>query len=393
MDDLSSLCTICHIEPPIYTCPRCTLQTCSLNCSKRHKIRSMCNGVRDPTAFLPISDVASPWGLDHDYNFLHGIETSVQRSEKVLIEDLELVSKDELERARSGESVGEFARRTGRKEKELPMEACIDKALKMGNVRVIKAPRGMRRNKENTTSWIKNSRCINWQVEWIREDGRRSLYRAQGNKPIGEFYEAMIEEERVLNLSEEERREMKRGGKRRRADNSKGKLAKKARVEKEALDLTTTPLLQDPETGAWNMGPVFSALEEVISDPSHSISMPPPKIRNYKLYLHRPLTPASFPKVLAPISPNKPLMEQLRKRDVLEFPTIHVLPSSTETLPEGFMLEEDFLKALGDGKKGVGNSNADVDIEMEDSDSTDSDDTSSSEESDSDESMEDGEIA
>ncbi|CZT52790.1 related to BCD1 Protein required for box C/D snoRNA accumulation [Rhynchosporium secalis] len=394
MDDLSSLCTICHIEPPIYTCPRCNLQTCSLACSKRHKIRSMCNGIRDPTKFLPIEQVATPWGIDHDYNFLHGIETSVARSEKVLIQDLELISIDEMERARTGESIQEYRRRTGRGEKELPGEACIERDLKWANIRVMKAPKGMKRNKENATGWNKRQRCIIWQVEWIREGKERTLFRAMGNRPIGEFYEAMVEEERILNMSEKERREKKKGEKRRRADEVKRNLAKRARGEEEKLDMTSVPILQDPKTGTWNVAPVYSAREEVAnSEREDSIAMPPPpKPRDYKFYLHRPLTPASFPKVLAPISHSKPLTEQLRKREVLEFPTIHVFPSSAETLPEGFMLEEDFLKAVADGKKGVGKK-MEQDVETEDEDSTDSEDTSSGEESDSEESMEDGEIA
>ncbi|KAH7346525.1 hypothetical protein BKA65DRAFT_502661 [Rhexocercosporidium sp. MPI-PUGE-AT-0058] len=384
MDDLSSLCTICHIETPIYTCPRCTLQTCSLECSKRHKVRSMCNGIRDPTVFLPISEVATPWGLDHDYNFIHGIETRMSRTEKVLIEDLELVSKDELERARSGETIDEFNRRKGTKNNEPPGEACIERVLNRDHIRVIKAPKGMRRNKENTTAWSKNQRSIHWQVEWIREGNRRSLYRALGHKPIGDFYDAMCEEERRLGMTDEERREEKRIERKRRADDHKEQLAKKARIESEAYNLTTVPLLQDPDTGAWNMMPFCSVVEDsTMSDPP---SIPPPKTRNYNFYLHRPLTPASFPKVLVPICPTKPLTEQLRKRDVLEFPTIHVLPNKTENLPEGFMLEADFLKAIGDKSKGV------ADTEMDDSDDTSSDDSSSSEESDSDESMEDGEI-
>ncbi|PVH84193.1 hypothetical protein DL98DRAFT_512594 [Cadophora sp. DSE1049] len=385
MDDLSSLCTICHIEPPIYTCPRCTMQTCSLECSKRHKVRSMCNGIRDPTVFLPISEVATPWGLDHDYNFIHGIETRIQRSEKVLIEDLELVSKEELERARRGETIEEFNRRIGkRNNNEPPGEACIERMLNKECIRVIKAPKGMRRNKENTTCWNKKQRSIVWQVEWIREGNRRSLYRALGNKPIGDFYDAMCEEERKLNLTEEERREEKRIEKKRRADDHREQLAKKARIESEAFDMTTVPLLQDPETGAWDMIPFYSVLDDItMSDPP---SIPPSRIRNYNLYLHRPLTPASFPKVLVPISPTKPLIEQLRKRDVLEFPTIHVLPSTIESLPDGFMLEVDFLKAIGTKSKG------DTDTEMSDSDDTSSDYSSSSGDSDSDESVEDGEI-
>ncbi|PBP18761.1 hypothetical protein BUE80_DR010438 [Diplocarpon rosae] len=387
-DDLSSLCTICHIEPPIYTCPRCFLPTCSLDCAKRHKIRSMCDGIRDPTVYRPISEVATPWGLDHDYNFLHGIETRISRSEKVLIEDLELVTKQELERARAGETEEAHARRTGKKIRELPGQACVERVLTEESIRLIKAPKGMRRNKENATNWHRKHKQINWQVEWIRERGQRTLYRALGSRPIGDFYDAMCEEERRLRMSDEERRaerkELRKG-----REGGKEPVVKKARFAKDTGHLTTTPLLQSPETGAWNLTPFYptldgdSEIQARTQVPAPSI--PKPKTWTHKFYLHRPLTPASFPKVLAPISPSKPLTELLRHRDVLEFPTIYVLPCTAESLPKEFMLESEFLKAMDNRPK------RGTDTKMRRADDSSSSEESSSEESGSDVSMEEGE--
>ncbi|EKD15189.1 uncharacterized protein L3040_001557 [Drepanopeziza brunnea f. sp. 'multigermtubi'] len=390
MDDLSTLCTICHIEEPIYTCPRCSMTTCSLACSKRHKIRSMCNGIRDPTVYRPISEVATPWGIDHDYNFIHGIETRMERADKILIEDLELVSKRQMEAARAGETEEQYARRTGRRLKELPGEVQVAKMLKQENIKLIKAPKGMRRNKENATSWNKKLRHINWQVEWIREGAPRALYRALGSKPLGDFYDAMCEEERYLSMTEEERKREKRVGQKRKAEDKRERerLAKKARIEEkqDLCDLTTPSLLQDPNTGAWNLTPSNSALDNETELQTSSPSRPNPKFPDYKFYLHRPLTPASFPKVLAPICPTKPLTELLRQRYILEFPTIHVLPNTTEGLPKGFMLESDYLKAVGNKPRG------NTDTEMGGTNESDSDESSSSEESDSDESVEEGEV-
>ncbi|PBP18808.1 hypothetical protein BUE80_DR010490 [Diplocarpon rosae] len=336
-DDLSSLCTICHIEPPIYTCPRCFLPTCSLDCSKRHKIRSMCDGIRDPTVYRPISEVATPWGLDHDYNFLHGIETRISRSEKVLIEDLELVTEQELERARAGETEEAYARRTGKKTRELPGQACIERVLKEERIRIIKAPKGMRRNKENATNWHRKHKHINWQVEWIRERGQRTLYRALGSRPIGDFYNAMCEEERRLRMSDEERRaerkELRKG-----REGGKEPVVKKARIDQDTGHLTTTPLLQSPETGAWNLPPSCPTLD------GHS---------------------------------------NIQART--QFPTIYVLPCSAESLPKGFMLESEFLKAMDNrSKRGT-------DTNMERAGDSSSSEESSSEESGSDVTMEEGE--
>ncbi|WWC66548.1 uncharacterized protein I206_100451 [Kwoniella pini CBS 10737] len=60
-------CTICSI-PPKYTCPRCSKRTCSLECSKKHKIKDECNGIRDPTAFVPLNQYSQgAWSDDYKW--------------------------------------------------------------------------------------------------------------------------------------------------------------------------------------------------------------------------------------------------------------------------------------------------------------------------------------
>jgi hypothetical protein len=117
---------------------------------------------------------------------------------------------------------------------------------------------------------------------------------------------------------------------------------------------------------------------------------PEPAIRprNYHFYLHRPLTPSSFPKVLVPLDLNKSLTDLLRKREVLEFPTIYVLDSQPEDLPEKFMLEKHYLAAIGEAPV----ENSDTDTDMTDSSEEESTSGSSSDE-DSEVSLEEGEIA
>lgn len=377
MDDplLSSLCTICHIDRPKYTCPRCAVQTCSLRCSKRHKLWASCNGIRDPTAFMPMSKLATPSGIDHDYNFLHSIETRIQRSEKVLIEDLGIISNAELKRARAGED--EEMWKQSHREPETSGEVQIARALKAHNIKIMKAPKGMRRNRENTTSWNKKHRQVNWQVEWVREPPLgRTLYRALGNKPIGDVYDILCDEERRMNMTGAEKTAMRK----RKAAETKERNTKKAKLDKEAMDLSNTPNLQNPETTAWDVSPDQTGFDE---DMQEGTTPPAPKERNYNLYLLRPSTPASFPKVLKHIDPDKTLTELLWNRKVLEFPTIYVLENKPEELPNAFMSEKAFLAATGEAETDTDMSSSDE--ETEDSDETSSDSSSSS-------SDEDGEI-
>jgi hypothetical protein len=326
-----------------------------------------------------MSELATPSGIDHDYNFLHSIEHRIERSEKLLVEDLEIVSKGELDRARKGEDEESWKRRH---EKEAPGEVCIAKVLGEMQCRVLTAPKGMRRNKENTTGWNRRHRAIHWQVEWMREGSvGRTLYRALGDKAIGEVYDLMCEEERRMGLSPEE----KRAEKKRKADEIKA-AAKKAKVDGSHIpELITVPLLQDSERGTWSLTPAYALIPD-LSQAELPESEPAIRPRNYHLYLHRPLTPSSFPKVLVPLNLNKTLTDLLRKREVLEFPTIYVLHEPPEDIPEKFMLEKHYLSAIG--KAPVEDSDTDTDM----SDSSEDESSSSSSDEDSDVSMEEGEI-
>jgi hypothetical protein len=332
-----------------------------------------------------MSELATPSGIDHDYNFLHSIEHRLERSEKILVEDIDALSKGELQRARAGENEEKWKRRHVKEERG---EACIARTLQEMKCNVITAPKGMRRNKENTSAWNRKHGTIHWQIEWMRGDpAERTLYRVLGNQAIGKAYDLMCEEERVLAMSPEEKREDKK----RKANEFKAaqaRKAKKARPEESRVpDLSTTSVLQDPERGSWDFSLEYMARPQVLQEASPE---PEPSIpqRNYHLYLHRPLTPSSFPKVLVPLDLDRSLTDLLRKREVLEFPTIYVLDSPPDDLPEKFMLEIHYLAAIGKAQ----GEDSDSDTDISESSEEDSGDSSGSSDEDSDESMEEGEI-
>ena len=315
-----------------------------------------------------------------------------------------LVSKEELAEARRGEGENDwYDQRWRKKINEHSGEVCIERMLKQMNTRVERAPKGMRRNVENQTSWSKNQRTINWQVEWIRLDGAgRVLSKAMGTKPIGDFYVLLREEERKKGLSEEERRTEKK----RKADESKQRLAKKMKSDSHRdVNLITNSMtlstLQDPQTAAWNLEPTYSPIPSSKESLPPSISIAP--VYDFKLYLLRPHTPSSFPKVLVPLDPAKPLSRLLRWRIVLEFPTIYIQENISDTLSDKFLLEKDFCAAKP-GEVAPQDSDEEMDVtynqeEDEEDDTEDEEDedeeaeeTTSSSGSDSDEDMEDEEI-
>lgn len=77
------------------------------------------------------SELATPAGIDHDYNFLSGIERSLEKSEKSVTE--------------KGLDAGLNARPKGNQAQGM------DYHLAAAGVKVIRAPKGMSRSKENKT--------------------------------------------------------------------------------------------------------------------------------------------------------------------------------------------------------------------------------------------------
>ena len=76
---LSTLCPYCNTNAPIYTCPACFARSCSVACSKKHKLYRQCSGIRDPTAFVKRSKLMTEGGVNRDFAFLTGVERGIKR--------------------------------------------------------------------------------------------------------------------------------------------------------------------------------------------------------------------------------------------------------------------------------------------------------------------------
>ncbi|KAI9840144.1 MAG: hypothetical protein M1838_004205 [Thelocarpon superellum] len=265
---LTDLCPICNANVPKYRCPRCALRSCSLACSKRHKLWAQCSGLRDPAAYVKREDLATPAGIDRDFNFLVGVERHLEATEHdVAARGIDL---DASEQARSG------ARRPLQRG-EVNMTA----ALARCGVIMDRAPKGMQRQRENQTHWNRRQKCLSWTVEWIDEAETRTVSSMLETSSMQASHERLIEERQ--------------------------RLAKKRKVDGEPME------------------------------PSPALPSSTPHF-----YLLRPRTPCTV-RVLIPLPHTMALSECLRDRRVLEFPTIYVLPSAPDLLPEGFVSESEYL--------------------------------------------------
>ncbi|XP_022223468.2 box C/D snoRNA protein 1 [Drosophila obscura] len=63
------VCEVCGGKEAHYACPKCEVKTCSVACVQIHKRELVCDGVRDRTKFVPLSEMTAR-ELMSDYCFL-----------------------------------------------------------------------------------------------------------------------------------------------------------------------------------------------------------------------------------------------------------------------------------------------------------------------------------
>ncbi|KAG5976703.1 hypothetical protein E4U58_000036 [Claviceps cyperi] len=377
---LTSLCSICHTTPPKYRCPRCHTQTCSLTCTKKHKSWSQCSGHRDPTTYIPPSRLRTSAGVDHDYNFLHGIELSLERSEKILIQEKKLLQEEEL-RPLTVQQVRWKIGKDGRRRKVLVTQALreahkarkLDKGLiyklRTLNVQVVYVPVGMARQRENHTTLHRKTGRIHWQVEWLvwggAVDGKeqtqrrekdqkgdtavcsmaRALSKVMDDVPLYKAYQAV--------LADKKRAEMGQAGSRppmttttrtTRFTEGQQSGAGRSRWWDHKLDC-----IQDVTSGSWV--PLTGA--HLNEWPAQRDTL---ERNQFLFYIATSSSQggtrapsAAAATLLTPLDPGARLCDIVPETRIVEFPTLYVLPAK-EALPMGYVLASKL--AIGKRKDG-----------------------------------------
>ncbi|KAF1930748.1 uncharacterized protein M421DRAFT_99360 [Didymella exigua CBS 183.55] len=338
---LSSLCSVCNIHESKYKCPGCSARTCSLPCVKRHKQWAQCSGRRDPTKFMKKSELATPAGIDHDYNFLSGIERDLEKSDKTVSE--------------RGLDVGLSSRLRGDQSQKM------DYQFSNAGVKVIRAPKGMSRAKENKTHRSKSgNRNIIWTVEWIGVDKRRTLTQSSAVEPIYRthpLFESPTSKKKRKREAEAEsisRPEHLQGSSEPTVTRV-GSSAIESNVEVPGPATSTSVPLAAPEQDAGGADAKIpqpdSAQPEALID------------RRHIFYLLRPRTSSSR-RVLIPLTSSDTLGDALRGQIVEEFPTVYYFPAETPELPSEFMLDEEYRKEEGEQQREFEELMKDVDPEI-----------------------------
>ncbi|KAF2967115.1 hypothetical protein GQX73_g6424 [Xylaria multiplex] len=278
-------------------------------------------------------------GIDHDYNFLTNIERSVERAERVLRDDRDILPQEVSQpppqkktRFNKGQSRGRTTVDDGPRKWD---RVAIQRLRHLG-IHVSSVPYGMTRSKENKTSWNRRTKTINWQVEWLLFDGtdtkiplKRILHKTLDETPIQVAFVEALEYDRQKQLTDRERAEEKKA------------LRKQQAVGQWPQDSTSTwqsssCLLQNYTNGSWSG-----------SDPDglHTSK------NKYRFLLLKPKTPSREPQRLVPLDASGGLCSLLSGQEIVEFPTIYVLPASATGLGEGYIIEEKGRKKLSNKRK------------------------------------------
>lgn len=170
-------CEVCAKEAAKYTCPRCEIKTCCLQCNKIHKGELECNGQRDKAKFIQMNKFTN-LDLQNDYRFMEEVSRFVGNSQK-----------------ESKFLRGNFKRTSATLQRQ---------ALKRGiTLRIL--PQSFTRHKANTTKFDVKRQIIDWHVDWVfvnSEHYQISEETVPENIPLGAVLDKYLNPEQNSNKYE-----------------------------------------------------------------------------------------------------------------------------------------------------------------------------------------------
>ncbi|KZC11528.1 Box C/D snoRNA protein 1, partial [Dufourea novaeangliae] len=144
-------CEVCGTNKAKYTCPKCEVRTCRIECVNIHKKELECDGVRDKTKFVPIKSFTD---LDilSDYRLLEEVGRSVDK-----------LKKDPFKKCT--------------RQNNLPMHLYkLRTAAFERRVNLQFMPQHFSRHKNNTIylNWKTNE--LYWRIEWIFPQAENTIW-------------------------------------------------------------------------------------------------------------------------------------------------------------------------------------------------------------------------
>ncbi|EAT85773.2 hypothetical protein SNOG_07122 [Parastagonospora nodorum SN15] len=282
---------------------------------------AQCSGQRDPTKFVKKSQLVTPAGIDHDFNFLTGIERDIEKAEQSLAEKTVVDSSTS---------------HSWSQHKSSQKGQVNYQQLEAAGVKVIRAPKVEWFDHQKKRQLTETSSTC--QVAVAQPFAPREQYKAKKRK-LDTKQAAAPGSSSVPDPTpslEHKDKQVRRG------------LNVKSTIREEEQLPAGERAINPHEREA---GESESSLTEAVHAESRNdrSSVKPTDDGEHMYFLAKPRTTSSR-SVLIPLDSNATLGECLNGRTVLEFPTIYVFPSSME-LSDEFMLEQDYLKQEGEDQK------------------------------------------
>lgn len=405
---LQDLCPICHINLPKYTCPACGTRSCSLQCSKKHKVQMPCTGELDPTKYQSRDSLlSSAHLLDRDYNFIQRIDRKFHVSLNVISDKM----KQPKRKRAGGPSRGNGRNFNNKRPRNLPNgpdsgpAQFFNKSLTTINgVNIYQLPPSLSRALQNRTGYSgKKTKYWAWSVEWLYKEPLQETSKGNGVAPKTQVLESLLDaRDKILEKinkgesSDDEDEEDSEAS----IDNSE-----KSYTIKISHNIPETELLSAAAVRYLHLGPKQSRVKILEIDGSgnqqivnttdadknttensetmaESPQLPDEQDTEvsdrYNYYLKMVHTPANAPVAIL-LDGSKSILENLQGRSVVEFPTIFVIPKESQLPPEYTIVtpEDDSMESASK-KEEKSDSDSSSDDSSDSSDSTDSSDESTS---------------
>ncbi|KAJ3165442.1 hypothetical protein HDU88_004239 [Geranomyces variabilis] len=140
-------CQVCSLKEHKYKCPGCGVQTCSLDCSKAHKLDTGCSGQRSKTHYIKLSEF-TPNDMTSDYVLLEDAYRTADNAAR------------DNKRAPQPSSNKPHQRLSQR-------QSLLSRQCTYNGTTLRFMPKGMKRREQNQSMYVTRSRFIFWTVELL----------------------------------------------------------------------------------------------------------------------------------------------------------------------------------------------------------------------------------
>lgn len=311
-------------------------------CYKRHQQRATCTGQRNETTYLKKSQVATPEGIDHDFNFLTKIERSFRTAE---------------------DKIG--TKEPSSKRRKLSSNPHFNQYLSENRIILLRAPTGFNRAKSNQSRYLPRSKKVAWTVEWVDDEDQKTITEVLEDNTMNMAHTAagvarkkQTKNNPIVHVSTSgastNSLELPSSSTNSSPAGALSGAQASNTVDSTSLENHTETSHADGLSTNAKVGAAIDQTEQGERDTTQSTEASSSRAKTY-LYLHKPRTMGSSIALIPISNYNDTLTTCLRNSLLNEFPTIYELPYAPTGLPERYILASDYEESVATTRHDVDN--------------------------------------